>query len=207
MGFLKDQYRQDAAFLRGPLMPLLRNTVIAFFAIILTVFAASLLYSPILDALVAYMQAVIENADIVTEDGGFSAVRIFGNNLRASLMSTLFGCIPFLYLPALSIGLNAAVLGAMAAYYHVRGFSLLLFFAGIAPHGIAELPALFLAFACGLYLCRELTAHTLNQEAPGALSDVFISVARLYLTVIIPLLIAAAVLEAYITPLCLALLM
>ncbi len=198
---MKEQYKQDAAFLRGPLKPLLRNTAIAFFVIVLASFLASLLAPSVLDSMVAYMQAVIDNADIVTDAGGFSAVRIFVNNLRASFMSTLFGCIPLIYLPALAIGLNAAVLGALAAYYQASGLSLLLFLAGIVPHGIVEIPALLLAFACGLYLCKELTARVLGRETSGTLSGVFLSVARLYLTVIVPMLAAAAILEAYVTPL------
>lgn len=204
MEFLKEQYAQDAAFLRGPFRPLLRNTAIAFFVIIFAAFLASLLVPSVLESMVAYMQAVIENADIITDEGGLSAARIFANNLRAALMSTLYGCIPLIYLPALAIGLNAAVLGALAAYYQLSGLSLLLFLAGIVPHGIVEIPALLLAFACGLYLCKELTARILRRETSGPLSGVFLSIARLYLTVIVPLLVMASVLEAYVTPLVLS---
>lgn len=203
MKFLKEQYHKDAVFFRSELRLYLRNAIIAFIAIILIVYAASLFLPDILNALVAYMQAVIENADIVTDDGGFSALNIFGNNLRASIMGTVFGCIPFLYLTALPIGLNAAVLGAMAAYYQVNGQSLLLLAVGIVPHGIFEIPALLIAFACGLYLCRELTRRILGrQEAFPPLSNVFLSIVRVYLTLVIPLLIIAALVEAYITPLC-----
>lgn len=206
MKFLKEQYHKDAVFFRSELRLYLRNAIIAFIAIILIVYAASLFLPDILNALVAYMQAVIENADIVTDDGGFSALNIFGNNLRASIMGTVFGCIPFLYLTALPIGLNAAVLGAMAAYYQVNGQSLLLLAVGIVPHGIFEIPALLIAFACGLYLCKELTGHIMRpEEHPQPLSEVFLAVVRVYLTIILPMLIVAAFLEAYVTPLCMAL--
>ena len=84
---------------------------------------------------------------------------LFGNNVRASAVSILYGFIPFLYLTALALGTNALILGVFAAYYVNNGVSLLVYLAGILPHGIFELTALMLAFAGGFLLCRQITQY------------------------------------------------
>ncbi len=204
MGFLKEQYRESILFLRGPLRIDLRNTVIAFFAIWVLFFAVCLFRPEILSMLIDYIQRVVESANIADSDGNFSALPILSNNLRASGMSILYGFIPFLYLAALPIGMNAAVLGALTASYQVSGRSMLLLAAGLIPHGIFEIPALLIAFACGLYLCRGMTDLIRSKEGAPQFNELVLPLLRTYLTIIAPLLIAASVIEAYITPICMS---
>lgn len=204
MEFLKVQYRQSIDFLRGPLQIYLKNTVIAFFVIWVIFFAVCLFRPDVLSMLIEYIQSVVENANISDGEGNFSALRILMNNLRASGPSIIYGFIPFLYLPALPIGMNAAVLGALAAYYQVSGTSMLLFAAGILPHGIFEIPALLIAFACGLYLCHEMTALILGRQEAANFTTIVFPIVRTYLTIVAPLLIVASVIEACITPVCMS---
>ena len=199
---IKEQYRLSFDFLRGPLYSFLKNTCLAFCIIFFISLIASLLFPVVLDTLMSYINAVIQSADIMNNDGTFSTANILSNNIRASFLSILYGFLPIIYLPALPIGLNSSILGAMTASYIGNGQSMLLLAAGIVPHGIFEFPALFLSFACGLYLCHEMTALIRHQENRTPLPETLISLVRVFVLVILPLLLAASVIEANITPLC-----
>ncbi len=110
MRYLNEQYRQAFAFLRGPLAVYLKNTAITF-AVIALVFYGTCLFLPnVRDSLLSYIQNIVDSAAIATEAGGFSALRILENNLRAAAFSVLYGIIPFLFIPALPIGLLCWVL-------------------------------------------------------------------------------------------------
>lgn len=204
MKFLKNQYRQSFAFLCGPLRIYLKNTIIAFFVILLIFYAACLFLPDVLSTLLSYIQIVVENANISDGEGNFSALNILVNNLRASMLSIVYGLIPFLYLPALPIGLNAAVLGALTASYQTGGRSMLLLAAGLLPHGIFEIPALLIAFACGLYLCHGMNDLIRGSQEGLNFKGLIFPLVRIYLTLIVPLLLIASFIEAYITPVCMA---
>ena len=65
--------------------------------------------------------------------GRVDVLALFGNNVRATVFSIAYGFIPFIYLPALSIGINSLLLGLFAGVYVNNGISLLAYFAGIVP--------------------------------------------------------------------------
>ena len=124
---------------------------------------------------------------------------LFGNNVRASAVSILYGFIPFLYLTALALGTNALILGVFAAYYVNNGVSLLVYLAGILPHGIFELTALMLAFAGGFLLCRQITQYV-RSNTKGMMKPLMLNLLRVFILHILPLLAVAAVAEVYVTP-------
>ena len=70
---------------------------------------------------------------------------------------------------------------------------------GILPHGIFELPAFFLACSLGLYAGAELIRAVFKK---GRFRFIFLlkHFSAILVKVIIPLLIAAAFIETYITP-------
>ena len=94
---------------------------------------------------------------------------------------------------------NSLLLGLFAGVYVNNGISLLAYFAGIVPHGIFELPALILALSSGIYLCRKVTDYVRHNEK-GVMGPLMKDLLRLFVMHIIPLLMAAAVIEAYVTP-------
>lgn len=104
MRYLNEQYRQAFAFLRGPLAVYLKNTAITF-AVIALVFYGTCLFLPnVRDSLLSYIQNVVNNAKITTEAGGFSALHILENNLRAAAFSVLTGSFPFFLSPPFQSG-------------------------------------------------------------------------------------------------------
>lgn len=131
---------------------------------------------------------------------------LFFNNVTASLLAMLYGLIPFVPLSALALGTNALLLGAFAALYQHHGIGLGVYFIGILPHGIFELPALILSCALGLLICRTGTEKLRKRSDVSFLRRV-LDCNRVFLSFVAPLLLVAALVEAYITPALLKLVM
>ena len=128
---------------------------------------------------------------------------VFGllmNNWRAMLLSAAYGFIPFLFLPVFSLLVNGALLGVIASYYMTHGMSMLLFLAGILPHGVLELPALVLSIACGAYLCRNMCRLAVSSPQRIPMVELLGDLLRVLVLLVAPMVVAAAFIECYITP-------
>ena len=206
MGWLKQQHSALWRFYREELGETLLITAAAFVIICLLAFAAGLFFLNLPDLVVSYFQQMLEGNDILTDEGGIDLLALFGNNLRACGVSILYGFIPFLYLTALALGTNALILGVFAAFFINNGTSLLVYFAGIIPHGIFELSALLLAFSGGFLLCRRITQYV-RKNTKGVMKPLMLNLLRVFIMHILPLLAVAAVVEVYVTPRVMALFM
>ena len=199
MAWLKQQHRALWQFYRNDFCESLLITAAAFLVICLRSFGVGLINKAIPETVVDYFSQMLQNSNIISDDGAIELPALFGNNVRATLVSVLYGFIPFIYLTALALGMNALILGVLAAYYVNSGASLLVYFAGIVPHGIFELPALLLAFALGLMLCTRVTRYV-RENVKDMMKPLMANIARVYLMHILPLLIVAAIVETYVTP-------
>lgn len=206
MSWLKQQHSALWRFYREELGETLLITAAAFVIICLLAFAAGLFFLNLPDLVVSYFQQMLEGNDILTDEGGIDLLALFGNNLRACGVSILYGFIPFLYLTALALGTNALILGVFAAFFINNGTSLLVYFAGIIPHGIFELSALLLAFSGGFLLCRRITQYV-RKNTKGVMKPLMLNLLRVFIMHILPLLAVAAVVEVYVTPRVMALFM
>lgn len=177
-----------------------QRSATAFCVLVVLAFGVSLALPDLRDRAVALVLETMNGIGAVKEDGTLSALGIFLNNLRACAFTMVYGLIPFLQLPALALGVNALLLGVLAAWYVSEGLSLLAYLAALLPHGILELPALILAFAMGLYVCGHLTRRCRKDENTLHLWDCLVQISRMLLLVLVPLLAAAALVEAYVTP-------
>ena len=193
---MKKQLRALGDFWREEYGRWVGMTAIAFLVLVVLSYIAGRLFPEIPAAILTYFNEVVADSGIVRDDGSFSALALFGNNLRAMVLSTLYGFIPFLYLPALSMGVNAILLGLVAS--SVNGQWLLLA-AGILPHGIFELPALCLSLAAGLCLCQNINRYIRKNEK-GIMKPLLLNILRVTGLVVIPLLVVAAIMESYVTP-------
>lgn len=199
MSWLKEQNRQARQFCRGELGHFLYITTAAFCALIVLSLILGLAAPELCRTMLQRFARQVQDMGIQHEDGSFSALMLFFNNIRASFWSILYGFIPFLYLPALSLGINGSLLGLFAAYYIRQDLSLRYYLAGVVPHGIFELPALILALALGLYLCRCITDYV-RRNTKGTVLPALKQILRAFLLRVLPLLMAASVMEAYVTP-------
>lgn len=193
---MKKQLRALGDFWREEYSRWVGMTAVAFLVLVVLSYIAGRLFPEIPAAILTYFNEVVADSGIVRDDGSFSALALFGNNLRAMVLSTLYGFIPFLYLPALSMGVNAILLGLVAS--SVNGQWLLLA-AGILPHGIFELPALCLSLAAGLCLCQNINRYIRKNEK-GLMKPLLLNILRVTGLVVIPLLVVAAIMESYVTP-------
>ncbi len=133
--------------------------------------------------------------------GGVLMATILANNLLTLLIAISAGLIPVLHLPALSLGLNALLIGGLAAYYRRSGLGLAAYLAGSLPHGVTESAALVLACAAGLYVCRATTYAVLGRVDRRTVARTLSECLRAYTHWIVPLLILSAAIEAFVTPL------
>lgn len=206
MDWLKKQHHALWQFYRETFGEALLMTTAAFLIICLLGFGVSLFNKSIPEFVVNYFTQMVRDGNIVTDDGTIHFGALLVNNLRAAVFSVLYGFIPFIYLTALAVGMNALILGVLAAYYVSSGTSLLIYFAGVLPHGVFELSALLITFALGLLLCRRITQYV-RKNTKGMMKPLLCNIARSFVMHVVPLLVVAAAVETYITPAVLALFM
>ncbi len=156
------------------------------------------------------------------------ALTLFYHNARASVIAVAAGWIPFLFLPILDPLLNGAVLGLLVSITKHQGLDVpWLVLTQILPHGVFELTAVLYTTSLGLYLSAETGKRALaawhkrragRRPEPPAAPDLtnFLetyaersaaepdslawNVGRSFVLVVLPLLLVAAVVEAFITP-------
>ncbi|MBQ2997351.1 MAG: stage II sporulation protein M [Oscillibacter sp.] len=171
----------------------------AFFILVVIFFLLGMFVPQVQENFMALTEAAMSGA--VSEDGSVDGIFLLTNNITACGMIMLYGFLPFIRFSALAIGTNAMMLGCMAALYVQNGFSMLTYFAGILLHGILELPAMFLSFAMGLYICDNVSRFFRRDTSACTPWTCAVWLARFHLLVLIPLLTGAALLEVYVTPL------
>ena len=126
---------------RGLLRHEFWNTAAAFGVLTLLGFAVSLIKPELAQGVLDRFTVQIEQLGL-TNDVPQSQMMatLFFNNVIASLLSMLYGLIPFLPLSALALGTNALMLGAFAALYLSQGLGLGVYLVGILPHGNGPSP-------------------------------------------------------------------
>lgn len=177
-----------------------RRSAIAFVTIWLLFFAACAFVPSLRTALADMMFSTLRGMNLSDAEGRISVLALFLNNLEAVAFIMLYGLLPFIQLPALALGVNAMMLGVMAAWYAAEGISPLAYLAALLPHGVLELPALFLAFGTGLYICGQLTRRCRKDQSARSVWACMSLASQVLLSVLVPLLLVAAFVEAYVTP-------
>ncbi len=127
----------------------------------------------------------------------FSFWGIFLNNLMASII-IFFGGLIFALPSMISCYSNFLILGVTFRIFW-KSAGLLKIFSSILPHGIFELPAVFIAFILALNIAIQIVRSILSIESPG-FSKIFKRSLMIYIKIVIPLLLIAAFIEVYLTP-------
>jgi stage II sporulation protein M len=124
------------------------------------------------------------------------AAAIFLNNALKSLLVVLGG-IAFGLFPVIFLFANGAALGlVLSASMRSRG--VLPALAAILPHGIFELPAIFLATSMGLLLGSSAIKRLFGRTDISIRSELGLAL-KFFSRVIVPLLLIAAIVEAFLT--------
>ncbi len=126
---------------------------------------------------------------------------IFANNLRATSVVFLGGLVSFGVLGVIAYMVNVGLVGGVLGVFKLIGYSpTLLFAAGLLPHGIFEIPALMLASATVLRTGAALVLPQTGKSMGQVLVELVADCAKMFLGFVIPLLLVAALVEAYVTP-------
>ena len=142
--------------------------------------------------------ANLEKTGLISMSG---ALYIWFHNFRVVLLASLAGIFTFGVFGALILMLPMGLLGFLAFYASQVGLNQAAFItAFVLPHGILEIPAIAIAgaviFQVGATLVTPAKNQTISESWLRALADW----AKIMLVVIIPLFFIAALVEAFITP-------
>lgn len=144
-----------------------------------------------------HLQDIVEKTQAKNSPLYTSGV-IFLNNLMASFAMMLYG-IPFAFLTVFALLLNGLTVGVVFQMAGEHGPMWEMVVYGLLPHGIFELPAIFIAAAFGIKLgliwFRPLPEMTRLQSFKHVFREVF-SISW----VIVLLLVVAGLVEGLVTP-------
>jgi uncharacterized membrane protein SpoIIM required for sporulation len=153
------------------------------------------------------IQAEISTADIVANTSQIQLtasslpLTIFMQNLRVLVLAALLGIFTLGVTDVLIFMLPWLVVGFLGGQLASAGVSPLLFIASsILPHAIIELPALLLAAAAAWRWHAAILARPSNRSVGENWLMSAADYGRVLVALIVPLLIVAAFVEAYITP-------
>lgn len=123
---------------------------------------------------------------------------ILVKNISVVVISLIFSPI-FLLVPVLVLVLNGGVVGLVSILV-TREYSLTYLFAGLLPHGIFEIPALIMAEAVAFSFGAAALMAVFSQERRQQLMPNLRQNSR-KLKIVLVLLVIAAAIETWITPL------
>ena len=182
--FLKEQYSKSWNYLK--------SSKIFIFEIIILFFIFALIgfFVPAPDFL---SQKIIEFLKtIINETQGMSAFELvlflFDNNLQASFFGMILGILLGFY-PIIAAVANGYLVGFVGALSVGEGGLAVLW--KLFPHGIFELPAVFISLGLGV----KIGTFIFQNKKIESFKDYFWNSLRVFLFIVIPLLIAAAIIE------------
>ncbi len=200
MNWIKEQFSLMGGFLRGGFRRTLGLCAIGLAVVAVAGFAIGVMLPEQAVQVIGAFMAQIEESGVISEEGTLSVAGMLMNNWRAMLVSAAYGFIPFLFLPVISLVMNGLLLGLLAGIFQTEGTSLLVYAAGILPHGIFELPALIFSIACGITLCRNMCRLAVSSPDRRPMLELLEDLLRVMVLIVAPLTVLAAFVECYITP-------
>jgi len=130
--------------------------------------------------------------EILNKTEGMSSLKmvgfIFTNNIQSGFMGIIYGFVLGIF-PILATFANGYIVGyvSSSAVSSSGAISLL----SLLPHGIFELPAIFISFGMGI----KFGTFIFYKRKIKYFSKFFINALRVFVFVVIPLLIIAAIIE------------
>ena len=125
------------------------------------------------------------------------AVYIFLNNTRVAALLVFFGFI-FALLPVFIVFFNGMTIGIVSEWI-IREEGLLFLIVGLLPHGIIEIPAILFSAGIGFKMGVGALQVLFRKKPLRAYLHDFLTAAGIFVLIILPLLLAAAFIESYVT--------
>lgn len=144
---------------------------------------------------------------------------ILYNNLRVSFRACLMGLVPFYLLSIVSLVINAGILSLVFVDGCINQEPIVMLFSTkILPHGIIEIPTMIFVAGFSLYISSQMTKRiyrkrrTLTIPTKGIFGfirqddlpdryEAFTDILHFFIGIILPLVLIAALIETFITPL------
>lgn len=146
-------------------------------------------------------EQVRELPDFSEIQNSISAPFLFLNNTRAVAVIFLAGLVSFSVLGILLYMVNIGLIGGIFALLQLLGIQPWpVFMAGVAPHGIFEIPALMIGSAVVLYIGASLVTPQTGKSMGEVVLELMADWAKIFVGLVVPMLAIAALIEAYITP-------
>ena len=180
------------------LWPYLIITIVLFFGSLVMGYVSAANFPHIAENLMKEFSSRF--APILTMSPICILITIFLNNTFVSLVSLVLGIAVGIF-PILFIASNGYFVG-MVSYLvgQQKGFVFILF--ALLPHGIVELPTIFLSASIGLRLGHHVFLSLIGR--PTEVRKEIKKGLNFYFSLIMPLLLIAAIIETFITPLILS---
>lgn len=140
---------------------------------------------------------------LYSENSFKAFIKLFLTNLIFSLGATILGFIPFLFLPVIAIPNLSIYVGlAISINELFAKQNLLKFLSFLFPHGALEIPAIIYASAIGIYLTIQISKKVIPWTRHNSLPFPTLckQAGRSFILIVVPLLLIAAFVEAFITP-------
>ena len=181
------------------LWPYVLFIVIIFFGSFLAGYASAANFPDMANSMMR--EFVSRFAPLLEQGPIYIMLRIFLNNAFVSLICLVLGLALGIF-PILIIASNGYLVGVISYLVgQQKGFLFILL--ALIPHGIIELPMVFLSAGIGLRLGYHVFLYLIGR--PTEVMREFKQGLKFYFRWIVPLLFVAAVIETFITPLILSL--
>ncbi|MEM2214800.1 MAG: stage II sporulation protein M [Candidatus Nezhaarchaeales archaeon] len=124
-------------------------------------------------------------------------VVILVNNFIKTFLFMLLGIL-FAIPTVLFALINGVILGALG-FFVAEEKGVLFLLTGLLPHGVFEIPALLISCALGIGIGMSVVRRIHRKDV--SIGSVVISCIKAYFKIVMPLLVLAAFIEVYVTPL------
>ena len=181
---ISEEYKKSIKYIRDSKKFIYAAIGIFFFFVFFAYFipAPQFLY----DKIIAFIQ------DLVKQTQGMSQLQIIefiiSNNVKSTFFILIFGAIAGVF-PLVSAVANGYMLG-FVSFLSVRADGILTLWR-LLPHGIFELPAVFISLGLGL----KTGSFIFQKNKIKSLREYFIKSLKVFFLIIIPLLLIAGIIE------------
>lgn len=181
---LKTEYKKSWSYIRETRNFIYIFIAVFFFFTLLGFFLPA--PEPLAEQILKFIEELLEKTQGMSQGELISF--IFLNNVQSSFFGMILGVLLGIF-PIITIVVNGYILGFVAsASVQTNGFFVLW---RLLPHGIFELSAIFISLGMGL----KLGTFIFQKNKGESFKEYFWNSLRVFLFVVIPLLIVAAVIE------------
>ncbi|MBR5485925.1 MAG: stage II sporulation protein M [Oscillospiraceae bacterium] len=197
---IKTNIKQSMCFLKNHVYGMFITCMLCFIAMTVLFHFLNLDNPEFVQKTVEELAQTLAKKGADSETGGVNFTSLLLNNLMVSLIAVSWGAVPFVFLSTPVLATNAIAISVMSAHFVLQGKSMAIFFAGLLPHGIFEIPALVLSVAMGLAISLNSTIRIFKDENTLSFSEMFLTCMKVYAWIVVPLMLLSAITEVYITP-------